>query len=98
MGQVLRDEPLMYPGLFGPSWGDRRNLAEETAVVGGRGLVDPPGGRISAVQMIAGMPGAGCSGVELGASHIQVGLHREHFGFCMEVWDRGRFGASGGNA
>ena len=98
MGQVLSDELLMDPGLFGPSWGDRRDLTEETAVVGSWGLVDPPGGRISAVQLIAGMSGAGCSGVELGASHIQVVLHRGHFGFCMEVCDRGRFGASGGNA
>ena len=77
LGHVLRDKFFMYPGIIGLSWGNRGFQAAQTAIVGNRGSMEVPGSWGSTIQVITGMLGVGCNGVELGASHIQEAVKRE---------------------
>ena len=79
-------------------WRSWRYLAEETAVVGGRGSTDVPGGRVSMMQMVGGVLGASSTGEELGAPHVRVIPYGQHLGFCVEVGDGRGFGTSRGDS
>ena len=82
----------MYACFFGFPWGNREYLAAQTAVVDDRGSMDVPGSSGSTVQVIAGMLGVSCSGVEQRALHFQAILDGEHSRFCMSVGDGSGFG------
>ena len=61
-------------------------MVEETAIVGGRGLVDPSG--IGAARYR-------CSSVELGASHVQMVHDRQNLRFRLQVGDGSGLRGSG---
>ena len=62
LGEILGNELFVDPGFFSASWGFRRYLNKEIAVVRGWSAVDVPGGGVSVVEMVAGMLRVGNSG------------------------------------
>ena len=70
MGEILRNEIFLDERFFSMSWGFRRYLTKEIAVVRSWSAVDVPGGGVSVVEMVAGMLGVGSSGKELDPTHV----------------------------
>ena len=60
----------MDPGSLGSPRGLWGESSVQVAVVDGRGSVNGPGGRGSAVEEIAGVPGGCGGGIELCAAHV----------------------------